>query len=121
MIKECDNAEHDWQTFMDHGREIRWCLTCKVPIKQLRGDEAVSKMNEIAKQFKDDSPKIILTPYGLLRTKSLSILNPILDEAWNATIDTIIGNKKFCKELKEITGDNFEKVIHLIGRKKKNV
>lgn len=69
---------------------------------------------------KDKKPKIKLTPFGLLRSRSISIMNPLLDLAWNATIDTIISNKKFCKELKVIVGDDFEKVIHLIGRNKKN-
>ena len=41
----CDNPEHDWDG------DLKFCITCHVPIKQYSGEEAVKKMHEIAERF----------------------------------------------------------------------
>lgn len=48
----CDNAEHDWDC------ELKFCITCHVPIRQLHGEEAVKKMHEIADIFKKSKRRI---------------------------------------------------------------
>jgi len=44
----CDNPEHDWDG------DLKFCITCHVPIKQYSGEEAVKKMHEIAERFTND-------------------------------------------------------------------
>lgn len=44
----CDNPDHDWND------QLKFCITCHVPIKQYSGDEAVKKMKEIARRFSKD-------------------------------------------------------------------
>lgn len=52
--KPCENEDHS-EEWTEHtygeGKKVRWCNKCKAPIKQLHGEEAVKKMEEIRRSF----------------------------------------------------------------------